>query len=123
MLHTRFTEMFGISYPVMAAPMALHSGGTLAAAVSAAGGLGCFGGTHPWKGPDWIRTEIATIRATTHLPFGVGFITPFLPFTEPQFEATRTTRGHRAVVRRPAALASSRQGRRSPCDVPGTELR
>lgn len=28
--------MFGISYPVMAAPMSLHSGGTLAAAVSAA---------------------------------------------------------------------------------------
>ncbi|MER7807619.1 nitronate monooxygenase [Streptomyces sp900116325] len=48
--------------------MALHSGGTLAAAVSAAGGLGCFGGTHPWKGPDWIRAEIATVRATTDRP-------------------------------------------------------
>ncbi|MEW9519772.1 nitronate monooxygenase [Streptomyces tubercidicus] len=71
--------MFGITYPVMAAPMALHSGGTLAAAVSAAGGLGSFGGTHPRKGPDWIRAEIATIRATTDRPFGVGYITPF-PF-------------------------------------------
>ncbi|GEC03413.1 oxidoreductase [Streptomyces spinoverrucosus] len=80
--------MFGLTCPVMAAPMGLHSGGTLAAAVSAAGGLGSFGGTHPWKGPDWIRAEIATIRATTDRPFGVGFITPFLSFTEPLFEAT-----------------------------------
>ncbi|MFG2478606.1 NAD(P)H-dependent flavin oxidoreductase [Streptomyces fagopyri] len=87
MLHTRFTEMFGIAHPVMSAPMGLHSGGTLAAAVSAAGGLGSFGGTHPWKEPDWIRAEIATIRATTDSPFGVGFITPFLPFTEPHFDA------------------------------------
>ncbi|MFF1838019.1 NAD(P)H-dependent flavin oxidoreductase [Streptomyces sp. NPDC058231] len=99
MLHTRFTEMFGITYPVMAAPMALHSGGTLAAAVSAAGGLGSFGGTHPWKGPDWIRAEIATIRATTDRPFGVGFITPFLPFTEPQFDA--------ALEERPEIIALS----------------
>ncbi|WP_063806618.1 NAD(P)H-dependent flavin oxidoreductase [Streptomyces regalis] len=88
MLHTRFTDMFDLASPVMAAPMGLHSGGTLAAAVSAAGGLGSFGGTHPWKGPEWIRTEIATIRATTDRPFGVGFITPFLPFTEPLFDAT-----------------------------------
>jgi nitronate monooxygenase len=88
MLHTRFTEMFGLAYPVMSAPMGLHSGGTLAAAVSAAGGLGSFGGTHPWKGPDWIRAEIATIRTTTDRPFGVGFITPFLSFTGPLFAAT-----------------------------------
>ncbi|MER5599646.1 nitronate monooxygenase [Streptomyces sp. NPDC002265] len=99
MLHTRFTEMFGITYPVMAAPMALHSGGTLAAAVSAAGGLGSFGGTHPWKGPDWIRAEIATVRATTDRPFGVGFITPLLPFTEPHFEA--------ALEERPDVVALS----------------
>ncbi|MFF3467629.1 NAD(P)H-dependent flavin oxidoreductase [Streptomyces sp. NPDC002619] len=99
MLLTRFTEMFGITYPVMAAPMSLHSGGTLAAAVSAAGGLGSFGGTHPSKGPDWIRAEIATIRATTDRPFGVGFITPFLPFTEPHFDA--------ALEERPEIIALS----------------
>ncbi|MEU7632098.1 nitronate monooxygenase [Nocardia sp. NPDC049220] len=92
MLQTRFTEMFGLAHPVMSAPMALHSGGTLAAAVSAAGGLGCFGGTHPWKGSNWIRAEIATIRATTDRPFAVGFITPFLPFTESLFDATLAER-------------------------------
>lgn len=99
MLRTRFTEMFGLAHPVMSAPMALHSGGTLAGAVSEAGGLGSFGGVHPAKGPDWIRSEIATIRARTDRPFAVGFITPFLAFTEPLFEAT--------LAEGPAAVAFS----------------
>jgi nitronate monooxygenase len=99
MLRTRFTEMFGLAYPVMSAPMALHSGGTLAAAVSAAGGLGSFGGVHPAKGPDWIHAEIAAIRATTDRPFAVGFITPFLSFTGALFDAT--------LEERPAAVALS----------------
>ncbi|MFI6023325.1 NAD(P)H-dependent flavin oxidoreductase [Streptomyces sp. NPDC051287] len=99
MLRTRFTDMFGLAHPVMCAPMALHSGGTLAAAVSAAGGLGCFGGTHPWRDPDWIRAEIATVRAATDRPFAVGFITPFLPFTEAVFDA--------ALEQRPPVVALS----------------
>jgi nitronate monooxygenase len=92
-------QMFGLAHPVMSAPMALHSGGTLAAAVSAAGGLGSFGGMHPSKGPKWMKAEIATIRATTDRPFAVGFITPFLAFAEPLFEA--------ALAERPAAIAFS----------------
>jgi nitronate monooxygenase len=92
MLRTRFTEMFGLSYPVMSAPMALHSGGTLAGAVSAAGGMGSFGGIHPSGGPDWIRTQIELIRATTDRPFAVGFITAFLPMFTPLFETTLSER-------------------------------
>jgi nitronate monooxygenase len=99
MLRTRFTEMFGLAYPVMSAPMALHSGGTLAAAVSAAGGLGSFGGVHPAKGPEWIRAEMAAIRAATDRPFAVGFITAFIPFFGPLFDA--------ALAERPAAVALS----------------
>jgi nitronate monooxygenase len=91
--------MFGLSHPLMSAPMAFHSGGPLAAAVSAAGALGSFGGTHPTKGPDWIREEVATIRASTDRPFAVGFITPFLAFTEPLLEA--------ALAEHPAAVAFS----------------
>ena len=53
MLKTRFMEMFGLEYPILGAPMALHSGGTLASAVSAVGALGSFGAIHPVKGPDW----------------------------------------------------------------------
>ncbi len=89
MIRTRFTEMFGLSYPVMSAPMASHSGGTLAGAVSAAGGLGSFGGHHSRRtGTDWIRAEIEIIRAVTDRAFGVGFITPFLRPDHPGFEAT-----------------------------------
>src|SRR5436190_7208268 len=87
MLRTRFTELFGLTYPVMSAPMALHSGGRLAGAVTAAGGLGSFGGIHPAKGPDWMAAEIATIRAASDGPYAVGFITAFLPMFEPLFEA------------------------------------
>ena len=64
MLKTRITEMFGIPYPVMSAPMSLHSSGRLAAAVSQAGGLGLFGGTNP-AGPDWLREQIQYIRSQT----------------------------------------------------------
>ena len=92
-------DMFDLTYPVMSAPMALHSGGTLAAAVSAAGGLGSFGGIHPSKGPDWMQAEVATIRARTDRPFAIGFITHILPFVEPLFEA--------ALAERPAAVALS----------------
>ncbi|HUF33169.1 MAG TPA: nitronate monooxygenase, partial [Acidimicrobiales bacterium] len=87
-MKTRFTEMFGLAHPVMSAPMAVHSGGTLAAAVTAAGGLGSFGAMHPTKGPEWVVAEIAAIRAATDGPFAVGFITPFLSFAEALFDAT-----------------------------------
>ncbi|WP_415822893.1 nitronate monooxygenase, partial [Mycobacterium senriense] len=43
-LTTRLTELFGIEQPVVLAPMALASGGRLAAAVTKAGGLGLIGG-------------------------------------------------------------------------------
>lgn len=99
MIRTRFTEMFGLSYPVMSAPMALHSGGTLAAAVSAAGGLGSFGGIHPSGDPAWIRSQVAIIRTRTDRPFAVGFISDFIPSVEPLFEA--------ALAERPSVVALS----------------
>lgn len=86
-MRTRFTERFGLDHPVMSAPMAMHSGGTLAGAVSAAGGLGSFGAIHPSKGPDWVKAEMAAIRAVTDRPFAVGYITAFLPFAEHMYEA------------------------------------
>jgi hypothetical protein len=52
-IQTRFTAMFGLEHPLMSAPMALHCGGTLAAAVSTAGGLGSFGGIHA-EGAAWV---------------------------------------------------------------------
>ncbi len=43
-LRTRLTEAFGLHHPIVLAPMDPASGGALAAAVSAAGGLGLIGG-------------------------------------------------------------------------------
>ena len=73
-IRSRFTERFGLQYPLMSAPMSMHSSGRLAAAVSASGALGTFGGK-TGGGPDWLRTEIEVARAHTDRPFGVGFIT------------------------------------------------
>ena len=87
MIRTRFTELFGLEHPVMAAPMAMHSGGTIAAAVSAAGGMGSFGGIHATEGPDWVTAQAALIRERTDLPYAIGFITPFVPFVEGHFQA------------------------------------
>jgi nitronate monooxygenase len=98
MLHTRFTEMFRLTQPVMSAPMGLHSGGRLAGAVTAAGGLGSFGGTHPAKGPDWIEAEIATIREMTDGPFAIGYITAFIPMFEPLFDAALSATTPPAVI-------------------------
>jgi nitronate monooxygenase len=99
MLSTRFSEMFGLSYPVMSAPMTMHVGPTLASAVSAAGGLGSFAGSHPSGDPESLRSQVGLVRAATERPFAIGFITAFLPFIDPLFAA--------ALEARPAAVALS----------------
>ena len=98
MLRTRFTELFGLDHPLMSAPMAMHSGGTLAAAVSAAGALGSFGGVNQ-SGPPWVTEQAALVRSRTDRPYAVGFITTFLPAMEPLFDA--------ALAARPDAIALS----------------
>ena len=87
MMRTRFTELLGLEYPVMSAPMSNHSGGELAAAVSLAGGLGTFGGTNDF-GPEWLRQQISHIRSQTAQPFGVGFITQLLEYNTTNIEIT-----------------------------------
>ena len=91
MIGTRFTELLGLDYPVMSAPMSNHSGGSLAAAVSTAGGLGTFGGSNGF-GADWFREQIAFIRAQTERPFGVGFITQLIEGAPENFEIALTER-------------------------------
>jgi nitronate monooxygenase len=98
MIQTRFTEMFGLDYPVMGAPMALHSGSRLAAAVSNAGGLGAFGGINR-TGPEWVREQIQATRQETGRPFAVGYITHLLPVLGPMFDV--------AVEERVPAIAFS----------------
>ena len=64
-------ERFGLTVPVVAAPMAGVSTGRLAAAVSAAGGLGMFG-VGPTSTPDGVREQCAVARAGGG--FGVGLL-------------------------------------------------
>jgi nitronate monooxygenase len=73
MLHTRLCDLLGIEHPIISAPMAGSADATLAAAVSAAGGLGMIGAS--LQHPDWLREQIERVRAQTERPFGVGFIT------------------------------------------------
>lgn len=70
LLKTRFTDLFDTRHPIASAPMDLVSGGALAAAVSAAGGLGLIGGGY--GDPDWL--EDAFLEAGDQR-VGVGFIT------------------------------------------------
>ena len=69
-LSTRLTERFGIVHPILSAPMAFAAGGRLAAAVSAAGGLGLIGGGYGDRA--WLDVQLARVGAS---PFGCGFIT------------------------------------------------
>ena len=85
-LPTSFTQLLGLTLPVMSAPMSNHSGGRLAAAVSAAGGLGTFGGSNDFGLP-WLREQIAYVRSQTDRPFGIGFITHLIEGNPANFEA------------------------------------
>jgi nitronate monooxygenase len=69
-LTTRLTEFFGIENPILLAPMATISGGRLAAAVTAAGGLGLIGGGY--CDPKWLQSEIGQADGAR---VGYGFIT------------------------------------------------
>ena len=67
---SRLTELLGIAHPVLLAPMAGVSGGRLAVAVSAAGGLGFLGGGY--CDGEWLQEQLALCGDA---PVGVGFIT------------------------------------------------
>ena len=72
MLHTRLCDLLGIKHPIISAPMAGGSGADLAAAVSAAGGLGMIGAS--FASPDWLREQIELVRQRIDKPFGGGFV-------------------------------------------------
>lgn len=69
-LNTRLTDALGIEHPILLAPMAMVSGGRLAAGVTAAGGLGLIGAGY--GDPDWLQAEIQNSEKAR---VGYGFIT------------------------------------------------
>lgn len=71
MVKTWLSERFGLTVPVVSAPMGGASGGRLAAAVSAAGALGMIGFTSGTA--DDLRRE-ASVAAGSGRAFGVGLL-------------------------------------------------
>ena len=73
-MRTWLTERLGIELPIVAAPMARISGGRLAGAVSAAGGLGMIG-VSPGATAAWVseQSDVARTEAAGR-PFGIGLL-------------------------------------------------
>jgi nitronate monooxygenase len=87
---SRLTEVLGIRYPIVQAPMA---GGPstieLTVAVSEAGGLGSIAGA--MLSPDELRSSIRAVRERTTRPFAVNMFAP-LPPVEPDSQAVEAVR-------------------------------
>jgi nitronate monooxygenase len=65
----------GIRVPLMQAPLGRGAGAPLAAAVSAAGGLGTLGAS--WTEPDALREQVRAIARATDAPFCVNLVLDF----------------------------------------------
>ncbi len=82
MKKTRITELLGIEYPIIQAPMAWLTNAELVAAVSNAGGLGCLGPnagqtevtTDTIVTGERLKAEIQKVRSLTDKPFAVNFV-------------------------------------------------
>jgi len=79
-MHTRITELFGITHPIIQGGMHFVGRAELAAAVSSAGGLGIITALTQ-KTPERLRAEVARCRSMTDQPFGVNLT--FLPAVTP----------------------------------------
>ena len=75
-LTTRITEMLGIDYPIVQAPMGWIARSQLASAVSNAGGLGIIETSSGEL--DAVRREISAMRDLTDKPFGVNIAQLFV---------------------------------------------
>jgi NADH:quinone reductase (non-electrogenic) len=79
-VRTRFTEAFGVEFPLMQGGMQWVGRAELVAAVAEAGALGCITAlTQPT--PEDLAKEIARCRELTDKPFGVNLT--FLPALKP----------------------------------------
>lgn len=75
-LSNRVTELLGVDYPIMQAPMGWIARAQLASAVSNAGGMGII---ETSSGDlDGVRAEIAKMRELTDKPFGVNIALAFV---------------------------------------------
>ncbi len=71
-MKTRVTQLLGTEYPIIQGGMAWVAEAGLAAAVSAAGGLGMIGAAN--APGEWVREQIREVRSRTSQPFGVNIM-------------------------------------------------
>jgi nitronate monooxygenase len=90
MIDTWLTDTFDLSVPVVGAPMAGPGEGALAAAVSAAGGLGMVG-VNSSRTADWV-VEQAEVAAAGGAPYGVGLMAWVLERDDAQLRAVLEVR-------------------------------
>lgn len=74
MLETWLTRTFGISVPLLGAPMGGRAGGRLAGEVTRAGGLGLIGAAR-YNTPAWIEDEVRIAREIGGETLGFGLMT------------------------------------------------
>src|SRR3954453_11632207 len=72
MIENWLTRTFSLTVPVVGAPMAGPGEGRLAAAVSAAGGLGMVG-VHASRTAEWVH-EQAAVAAASGRAYGIGLM-------------------------------------------------
>lgn len=77
-MHTRFTELVNIRYPIVQGGLSHLSYAELAAAVSNAGGLGQIG-CACFSTPDELQADIQKAKRLTDKPFGVNFPIGHIP--------------------------------------------
>jgi enoyl-[acyl-carrier protein] reductase II len=76
MIRTRITDMLGVRYPIVQAPMGWIARAQLASAVSNAGGLGIIETSSGEL--DAVREEVKKMRTLTDKPFGVNIAQAFV---------------------------------------------
>jgi NAD(P)H-dependent flavin oxidoreductase YrpB (nitropropane dioxygenase family) len=72
MIHTRVSDVLGITHPIVLGGMGGATSAPLVTAVSNGGGLGTLG-TSSFS-PDQLESEIAAIRERTEKPFGINHL-------------------------------------------------
>lgn len=75
-IHTRVSDLLGVDYPIVQAPMGWIARAQLASAVSRAGGLGIIETSSGEL--DAVRCEISAMRDLTDRPFGVNIAQLFV---------------------------------------------
>ncbi|MFD1178391.1 NAD(P)H-dependent flavin oxidoreductase [Paenibacillus puldeungensis] len=107
----RVTDILGIKYPIIQAPMSWVTSAELVAAVSNAGGMGTLGpnagqntvANGPEESAERLRTEIKKTRELTDKPFGVNYFPPGIgsgenPYGEAQLKVLIEEKARTLVV-------------------------